>query len=117
MTPQTQTHPTKPDPHTQGRSTPAVALCLSVLAGSLAIGGCQRPGVSLSADPRQAPIFQSAAPAPSPQPPTAAGVNYPMAGAIAAMLLPIIGMIIVIFGFRLVKLVFTTANNNKPPTP
>jgi len=74
--------------------------------------GCTRPGLSLSADPRQAPIFQSAAPAAGVNPPTAADTTYPYAGALAAMILSVAGLVVVVLGFRLVNQLATANRTN-----
>lgn len=95
----------------------AFMLLVPALAGSLASGGCQRPGVSLSADPSQAPIFQTSSLGVATPTHTAATTAFPLAGAIGIMVLAITGLVVVVLGFRLVRQLALASNNRTPPTP
>jgi len=101
--------PTRHAKPTPARCAAQVTALLVILG---ACSGCTRPGLSLSADPRQAPIFQSAAPAAGVNPPTAADTTYPYAGALAAMILSVGGLVVVVLGFRLVNQLATANRTN-----
>ena len=94
-----------------------VRVALFVL-GSLLSTGCTRPGLSQSADAKQAPIFQSAAPAPTTTAHTTADTALPLAGGMGSMIVAIGGLIVVVLGFRLVRqlAVASGKTEGKPPT-
>lgn len=110
--------PTKTTRHARTFGSQLISgIIVVAMVQALAAIGCTRPGLSLSADPTQGPIYQGPGPIITPPGASTADTTLPLAGALGTMVMSIGGLIVVVLGFRLVGRMADQNSKHRPTQP